>query len=415
MRILYLNPIGELGGAEKSLLDILATLRAAEPEWRLGLIAGGAGPLVTKAGGLGVTARVVALPASIAGLGDAAGLTWRFGLRSARAAMESIGYLARLRQAIREFHPDIIHTNGFKMHLLGLWARPRQVHVIWHIRDYISRRFVMRRLLQLHRHFCTAAAGISQSVCRDTEAVLGPGVKVYCIYNAVDLANYSPEGPVADLDALSGMAAPESGVVRIGLIATMARWKGHAVFLKALSRLPRGLSYRAYVIGGSIYQTEDSQYGVEELRAVARELKVIDRVGFTGFLADTASAMRALDIVVHASTQPEPFGRVIVEGMACGRAVISSATGGAGELISDGCDALSHPPGDDAVLAERMAELAHSPELRIRLGRAARTTAERRFERGRLAAELIPVYQSIVTGGGAVGERADAAVRCDAG
>ena len=76
--------------------------------------------------------------------------------------------------------------------------------------------------------------------------------------------------------------------------------------------------------------------------------------------------------------------------MACGRAVICSAAGGAAELIADGQDALAHPPGDDAALSERMAQLVRDPELRARLGRAARITAERRFERSRLAEEVTP-------------------------
>jgi glycosyltransferase involved in cell wall biosynthesis len=81
--------------------------------------------------------------------------------------------------------------------------------------------------------------------------------------------------------------------------------------------------------------------------------------------------------------------------MACGRAVICSASGGAAELITEGKDALAHPPGDDAVLAERIDELVRNPELRSRLARAGRITAERRFERSRLAQELIPLYRKL--------------------
>ena len=64
-------------------------------------------------------------------------------------------------------------------------------------------------------------------------------------------------------------------------------------------------------------------------------------------------------------------------------------------MIADGTDALAHPPGDDAALAERIAELVRDPELRARLGRAARITAERRFERSRLPEEVIPLYQRL--------------------
>ena len=73
------------------------------------------------------------------------------------------------------------------------------------------------------------------------------------------------------------------------------------------------------MIGGTLYQTEGSQYDLEDLRRLAANLGLEGRVGFTGFVDEPAAAMRALDVVVHASTQPEPFGLVIAEAMAGGR------------------------------------------------------------------------------------------------
>jgi len=122
---------------------------------------------------------------------------------------------------------------------------------------------------------------------------------------------------------------------------------------------------------------------------------VAEKTGFTGYVAEPETAIQSLDILVHASTQPEPFGRVIAEGMACGRAVICSAAGGAAELITDGQDALAHSPGDDEGLAALLTALTRDPELRGRLGRAGRITAERRFDPSRLASELIPLYRRV--------------------
>ena len=85
---------------------------------------------------------------------------------------------------------------------------------------------------------------------------------------------------------------------------------------------------------------------MDEIRALARECRLADHVGFTGFVERPAAVLRSLDVVVHASTQPEPFGLVIAEGMACGRAVIVSRAGGAVELVEDGVTALTHAPGD---------------------------------------------------------------------
>jgi glycosyltransferase involved in cell wall biosynthesis len=102
---------------------------------------------------------------------------------------------------------------------------------------------------------------------------------------------------------------------------------------------------------------------------------------------------------VHASTAPEPFGLVIAEAMACGRAVIVSHAGGAAEIVDPGVDALVHTPGDAGDLAAQIGALAGDPALRARLGRAARATAERSFDRARLAAELVPIYRAAAGAG----------------
>ena len=106
--------------------------------------------------------------------------------------------------------------------------------------------------------------------------------------------------------------------------------------------------------------------------------------------------MRALDIVVHASTDPEPFGLVIAEAMACRKPVVVSRAGGASELIEPGVNALAFTPGDAAELARCIEELAGDANLRERLGRAGRSMAEQRFHRRRMVSELTPIYESLV-------------------
>src|SRR2546422_9009002 len=119
MNIVYLNPIGTVGGAETSLLHLLGVLRATQPHWNLSLIAGADGPLVSRAEALGVSTRVIPFPASIRRLGDA-GLGAKEGPNIARSAflanlitggIDAAGYLTRLRRAIRDIRPNIVHSN----------------------------------------------------------------------------------------------------------------------------------------------------------------------------------------------------------------------------------------------------------------------------------------------------------------
>lgn len=403
MRIVYLSPCGQLGGAEISLLEMLASLRAAEPDWSLRLVVCEDGPLVSRAEALGVETVVAPFPASLARLGDA-GAGGPAGHDLSRPALFSrlllaspaiVSYVRRLRQTLREFSPDVIHTNGLKAHLLGVWAKRSRIPVIWHIHDYVSLRPVMARLLRRNCGQCALAVANSRSVAADVQAVCGNRLAVQTIYNGIDVERFSPVGPRLDLDALAGLPEAPPETVRVGMLGTLARWKGHQTFIKALSLLPADLKVRAYIMGGALYSTGGSQHSLIELNRLVKQLGLSDSVGFTGFLDETAEAVRALDILVHASTEPEPFGLVIAEGMACGRAVIASQAGGAAELFETEVNALGHTPGDAARLAERIALLANDRSLRARLGEAARATAVRRFNRARLATELIPLYRAV--------------------
>jgi len=401
MRIVYLSPCGQLGGAEKSLLDILASIRTAKPDWPLHLVVSEHGPLVSQSNALGVPTAVVPFPSRLARIGDA-GAGGPAGHQRSRWSLlremfltgpAAFAYVRKLRRTLREFAPDLIHTNGFKMHILGVWARSYRVPVIWHIHDYVSARPMMAHLLRRYAKRCAFAVANSKSVAADMRKVCENRVTVETIYNGIDLTSFTPDGPTLDLDALSGLPPANGETVRVGMLATLARWKGHETFLRAMALIPEDLPVRGYVAGGALYQTEGSQHSLTDLKQLADQLGLSRRVGFTGFVGQPAAAMRALNIVVHASTQPEPFGLVIAEGMACGRAVIVSEGAGATELITVGTDALGHPPGDADILAACITRLVTDSALRTKLGEAGRITAEHRFDRARLAAQLIPLYR----------------------
>ncbi len=269
----------------------------------------------------------------------------------------------------------------------------RDTRVVWHVHDFVSNRRIMANLLRRLARRCSAVIANSDSVAQDVRMAFGERMRVTRVYNAVDLERFDARGSTADLDVLAGASPAPAGAVRVGLIATLARWKGHEVFLAAIALLPTSLSVRAYVISGALYQTEGSQFTIAHLRERANALGIADRVAFTGFVTDPSAAMRALDIVVHASTEPEPFGLVIAEAMACGRPVVVSAGGGAAELVTPGFDALTHAPGDTPGLAAAIERLALEPALREALGERAAATARRRFDRVRLAPEIRTVYE----------------------
>jgi len=393
-RIVFLNPSGQLGGAELCLLDMIAVLREVRPGWEIRLITVEPGPLADRAASLGASLEALPFPAEVAELGDSGDRGKVRLLADMLRAIPAVRqYRDRLRDALNGFQPHIVHSNGFKMHVLGAMAIPAPSKLVWHIHDYVSTRPVMARLLRHYARRTHAIVTNSTSVAENVRLSLGSKLRVVPILNVVDLAEFSPEGGSLNLDALSGLPATSQNTVKVGLLATMAWWKGHRLFLDALAKLPEDVKVRGYIIGGALYQTGSRQETVEELRRYAQKIGVGDGVGLTGFVAEPAKAMRALDVVVHASTEPEPFGRVIAEAMACGKPVISSGVGGAGEILMMGDFSLAFKLNDAESLAKAIARLARDPALRALLGRNGLSTARERFGRERLARELPPVYE----------------------
>ena len=397
MRIAFLNPSGELGGAETALLDLVTATRAARPDWSFHLITSAEGPLLGKAAALRIPTTPLTFPPSLARLGEwgrrrsAAGHV-RLGAELGAAAMPTMRYASRLKRVLASIDPDVVHTNGLKMHLLGTRAHRSRARVIWHLHDYPASRPLTARLLSRDVHRCSAILANSDSVAAQARELLGDAAPVHTMYNAIDLERFTPRGAMLDLDALAHVAPEPPGTLRVGLVGTFACWKGHDVFLDAIARLHARARVKAYVIGSPIYTTSGSQFTRAELQQLAAEKGIADRLVFTGRVDDVAPALRRLDIVVHASVEPEPFGMVVAEAMACGRPLVVSRSGGAAE-IAEG--ALFHTPGNASELAACIDRLVADPDLRASLGIAGRAAALKRFSRERLAETLVPIYEAV--------------------
>jgi len=390
------------GGAETSLLTMLTALHRLEPHWRVTVIAPGPGPLVERCRELGFTVAVLPFPAALSAFGEsaAAGTRRTHGgrLRAARqAAAVAVSlprYLASLRAAFRAAAATVVHTNGLKAHVAAALIKPANVRLVWHLHEYLGCRPLSRRLMRPLAARADVIVANSDSVLEDANRTLGGAWRppiVRRIHNAVDPGVFTPDGEPLALAARSGLG-PDDGLVRIGLVATFARWKGHDVFLDAIARLAARHPIRAYVIGGAVYETSGSQWSEAELkeRAAARGLSAV--VGFTGHVEDVPAALRSLDIVVHASTEPEPFGMVIAEGMAARRAVVVASGGGAAELFDDKVDAIGYHPGDAGELASRLEELVIDRPQREALAASARAAALDRFSPARMAGAFREVY-----------------------
>jgi glycosyltransferase involved in cell wall biosynthesis len=401
MRVSCISISDQLGGSEVALVRMVTALEQHHPEWQFQVVLPGNGPLRERLSQTRAICSVVPMPAALSRLGEWAAVQdgWRagsqvaLGIRLCGTAAALPRYESHLTRAISEFRPDVVHTNGLKAHVLGARLCMPNAALVWHLHEYISRRRLTRWLLRRYASRCSAIVANSASVAGDVTGSVDPRCAVHVVPNAVDLDAFCPTGGSVDLDRLAGLPSVSGNVTRVGLVAAYGRWKGHEVFLDALLQLASRLPIRGYIIGSPIYDTSNSQLTRGDLETMIGSRGLEGCVGLTGFV-EPAPAMRALDVVVHASTEPEPFGLVIAEAMACGKAVVTTGYGGAAELISDGHDALVAAAGQSSALADAIERLAHDSAFRSAIGDRARETACVRFAPAAVASQLAHVFEA---------------------
>jgi glycosyltransferase involved in cell wall biosynthesis len=398
VRVQFISPAAQLGGAERCLLDCIAALREKNPHWQIGLLALARGQLLEQAAALGAIVQVFEPPTELAQIGESGSTSPALGslYNILSSVPQAVRFLGRLRTAIADARPDVIHSNGMKAHLLASLLTPRRTRLVIHLHDFIGARRASRHLLpQLARLRRRAVFIANSHAVAEDFARLAPEADVRTVYNLIDTDYFCPgvaePGWLADC---ADLEPPKETATTFGLVATYARWKGHGLFIEAAGLLQAaypGVPFRFYVVGGPIYATLGSQVQASELREQARTAQIASSFGLVPFQDHVPRVYRSLDVVVHASTQPEPFGRTIVEAMACGRSVIVSRAGGAAELFRDEENALGYQPGNAVALAETMARALDS-DKRSRLGRCARAHVLADFSRSKLASELDHVY-----------------------
>jgi glycosyltransferase involved in cell wall biosynthesis len=296
-------------------------------------------------------------------------------------------YVHRLYRIAREWDIELIHhNNGLDVRavLLAKWLGVPHVAyqrgTEWNSPTvrYIS------RFVDAYVANSTATKGV----------LLGlglPSENIEVIYPPIDCQRFHPTVDASRQRREFGLSDDD---LTFGIPGTLLKWKGHDVFLKAarlvMDAVPKA---RAFVIGEVPDGTR--QYR-DELVKLSRELGIESRTVFTGFRKDIPEVIQLLDVVVHASVKPEPFGRVIAEGMAMGKPVVASMNGGPLEIIQDGRTGYLVPSDDPEKLAHRIIELLSDRSRAGALGRKARQDAVARFSPRSHARLIEQVYENVL-------------------
>ncbi|MEQ8701611.1 MAG: glycosyltransferase family 4 protein [Bauldia litoralis] len=223
-----------------------------------------------------------------------------------------------------------------------------------------------------------------------------PVERIRVIHRGVDFERLDPAAvPSARVIQLATDWQLPDGAPVIMMPGRLTRWKGQTVFLEALAKLGRD-DFVALIVGGD----QGREAYNRELRGLAEKLGVQGRVWFVGHCADMPAALMLSDVVVSASTDPEAFGRVLVEAQAMGRPVIGTDHGGSRETVLPGETGWLVPPGDADELARAIdAALSLDAGARQDMARKAEAHVRAHFDRVRMCAETLEVYREAVARG----------------
>jgi len=299
----------------------------------------------------------------------------------------TIPYAWRLYQWAKRRKIKLIHqNNGFDLGSL-LLSRMLRVPLVAYQRGDEWNSPAVRWLARGIRHFIA-----NSEATRANLMSLGiPERRISVIYPPLDLDTFNADRPASVTRSTFGVD-PSSPC--FGIVGLLLPWKGHTVFLKAAKRVFEHIpDARAFVVGAAPHR--DKAYE-EELHALARGLGIDDRVIFTGFRNDVPDMLKLLDVVVHASIAPEPFGRVIAEAMAMKRPVIATRAGGPSEIIEDGRTGFLIAARDDEALAERIMALLANPSLAERIASAGQREARQRFSAEAHAKLVHTIYGTVL-------------------
>jgi glycosyltransferase involved in cell wall biosynthesis len=373
LRVVVLSHVARLSGAELAVARLLPAMQDVQAH----VILAEDGPLVDRLCEAGISVEV--LP-----MGEAARAFRRERVRlpgvGRGAAVHTVIYAARLAARLRRLRPDLVHASSLKALVYGsLAARLTGIPLLWHAHDRIADDYLPRPAVRLVRAFARLATTVVAN-SRSTLETIGARAS----HAVVIPYPVTPTPADRHLDERS-----RDRPVRVGMVGRISPWKGQEVFLEAFARaFPEG-DEQAAVVGAPLFDEIDYEL---ELRTLCRRLKLDDRVEFRGFQDDIADELAELDVLVHASTIPEPFGQVVVEGMNAGLPVVAADAGGPAEIVADGETGILYPPGDVGALAHAMQVLAGDPPLRRRIGEAAHESVAR-FAPDVVAAQMTAAYR----------------------
>ena len=301
----------------------------------------------------------------------------------------------RIVNLIRRERVDLVHTNTLhNLYGFAAAALTRRPH-LWHVREIVMQSPLFRSVETfLAKHFSDRLIVTSEAVAEMFAMRRGLPAHLRRIPNSIDLREFHPRNDGGGVRAELGIPAEAP---LLGLVCRLDHWKGVDTFIRAAALCAEECPGAHFVVVGGPVEGREEYAG--EMRQLASDLGLEGRLHFTGWrysAGDMPQVHAALDVLVLASSWPEPFGLVLLEGMATGKPVVATNHGGPREICADGETGLLVPPRDPRAMADALLTLLRDPARASAMGQAGRRRAENLFDRERCIRQLEQLYEEVL-------------------
>ncbi|TLU72537.1 glycosyltransferase [Lichenicoccus roseus] len=384
VKTMFLTHTGQIGGAEVCLLNVVNGFDSSVFLFK-------DGPLRQRLRDLGVHVELPRRQLDLQAVRRDRGI-----LNALPVTGGIVALLGEIRRKAARY--DLIYCNSQKSFVLGAIATTLQQRpLLWHLHDILDEahfgHYQLRLVIRLANWRASQVVAPSRAVAEAFVAVGGRADLVKIVANGVKVSTHET-GPNSRALLRRQMGLPDGTL--FGVFSRLSPWKGQHVALEALALLPGAA---CIIVGEALFGERDYVAG---LRQQVERLGLLGRVHFLGHRDDVALLMRAVDVVVHPSIEPEPFGLTLVEAMFARTPVLASNTGAALDILDSGRFGTLVPPGDVAALAAALSRLLdnNAPEVSTTQRQVveARRHAETHYTADRMVRDIRRLASKLVHG-----------------
>jgi glycosyltransferase involved in cell wall biosynthesis len=307
--------------------------------------------------------------------------------------LELVKGISYVRSMARKRGVALVYINTIVTVSGAIGGRLAGVPVLWHIREILAMPRPIRWALHNALSFCADRIVCISSAVRDSLLKEAPYLagKSIVVYNAVSVAHVP--GVAQGVSLREELGVPQ-GAPLVGMVGRVTHWKGQEVLAEAAGQVLQNHPDAHFVAVGSYFA--DEVHYLEKLKSLISSLGLNGKFHLADYRPNVTAVYRALDIFVLPSRKPEPFGRVTVEAMMQGRAVIATNHGGTCELIQEGVTGVLVPPSDAKALVTAIERFLDDRSLGEKMGKAAATYARENFGLPRYQDKMRDVIDRLV-------------------